>query len=386
MQDKSRIRGAGWSYQLVFFIFLLLPIKSLCQSAEDFLKADMAELTVPEITESLSPSIVTIFVYNATGTVIGQGSGFFVTYNGAILTNAHVVKDAYSALVIAETDTFRLVTVWLRDKERDLALISIPTRDSTIPAVLAESTVFRPGTRVVAIGNPLGLEKTVSDGLISAIRTVNGVELIQITAPISPGSSGGPLLDMFGQVIGVTTSTFQEGQNLNFAVSINTILNFIYDGIKQKEQLKWAGETVWYKVVIKWVANIFIWVFGLIFGGAYYVVLIVVFAIYLLYLFFQGIYKVITYPFRKAKERREAEAYRQSVISSYPRFPKDSESFDDLPPVDASSEEKEGKVEVDFPITIYCWKCGGKLTLPESARGQLIECQSCHTLVKIPIA
>lgn len=362
----------------LFICFILDFSKSSCQTVEEVLKLADAELTVPEITEFVSPSIVTIFVYSSTGTMIGQGSGFIVTRTGYILTNAHVVKNAYSALVIAESDTFRLVTVWLRDEVRDLALISIP--DSTIPVVLAESTVFRPGTRVIAIGNPLGLEKTVSDGLISAIRIMDSVELIQTSAPISPGSSGGPLLNMSGEVIGVTTSSFQEGQNLNFAVSINTILCFFHQTVKE-EILEWAGEKVWYRVIFKWIGNIFAGIIALIFGGLYYAIPIVIFAGYLIYLLGVGIYKIITYPFRKAKEIREAEAYRQSMISPYPRFPKDSESFDDLPPVISSSEETS---EINYPITIYCWKCGSKLTLPESARGQQVECQSCHTLVKVP--
>lgn len=82
------------------------------------------------------------------------------------------------------------------------------------------------GQKVVAIGSPEGLFNTVSDGIISAFRTIDGVNMIQFTAPISSGSSGGAVLNMYGEVIGISTSGIDDGQNINFAVGYDIILNF----------------------------------------------------------------------------------------------------------------------------------------------------------------
>jgi len=184
--------------------FLLVLILVFCEP--------LSAQTTTEIAEDVGKSVVMIIVYDATGSAAAQGSGVFVTNDGRILTNAHVLEDAYSAEVISTIGTFDRVQVLYRDEKRDLALIRVPTGQS-VPARFASDTDFKPGQRVIAIGNPLGLEKTVSDGLISGIRRTNdGVELIQTTVPISPGSSGGVLLNEYGLVIGITTSTFQGGR------------------------------------------------------------------------------------------------------------------------------------------------------------------------------
>ena len=125
--------------------------------------------SIAEIAENVGKSVTMIVTYDATGSPIAQGSGVFLTKTGIILTNAHVVNDAYSAEVISSLRTFDKVRILAQDSKRDLALISIPT-DNSFPVSVAENTNFKPGDRVIAIGNPLGLEKTISDGLISGIR------------------------------------------------------------------------------------------------------------------------------------------------------------------------------------------------------------------------
>lgn len=93
---------------------------------------------------------------------------------------------------------------------------------------LAEKAELQPGQRVLAIGNPLGLDRTVSDGLMSAVRGILGkIQIIQTSAPVSLGSSGGPLLDLKGEVIEVISATVSEGQNLNFAIGVETLKQFL---------------------------------------------------------------------------------------------------------------------------------------------------------------
>jgi S1-C subfamily serine protease len=120
---------------------------------------------------------------------------------------------------------------------------------------LTDGSNLRVGQRILAIGNPLGLERTVSDGLISATRDSGGFQTIQITAPVSEGSSGGPLLNMQGSVIGITYATYEEGQNLNLAIGIKTIKWFLKTP-DNPEKLKTAGSYIPGKIIRNWLKNI----------------------------------------------------------------------------------------------------------------------------------
>lgn len=151
------------------------------------------------------------------------GSGFVVSSDGYILTNSHVVQGNKSVTIkmIEENKVFSNVEVIKVNPIRDIALLKINDVGSFYPVVLGNSDSVAEGERVVTIGNPAGLEKTISDGLISSIRNLSGTIIFQISVPISPGSSGGPLFNIQGEVIGITTMSFTEGQNINFAVAIN---------------------------------------------------------------------------------------------------------------------------------------------------------------------
>lgn len=177
--------------------------------------------SVENIVSAYGKSIVLI------QTQSGMGSGFVVSSDGLILTNSHVVNMGGSVSVkfIEDNRVYSNAKVIKDDSIRDLALLKIDGAGTFTPVVLGDSDQVVVGERVVAIGNPKGLENTVSDGLVSALRDINGTKLIQISAPISPGSSGGPLFNMNGEVIGITSSGFDDGQNLNFAVAINHAKN-----------------------------------------------------------------------------------------------------------------------------------------------------------------
>lgn len=208
--------------------------------------------SVEDIVKYASPAVVTIVVYDKTGEKFAFGSGFFIG-NGKILTNAHVVEGAYSAKVHSLSKTYKEVTIIKRDDEIDLAVLEVNSIGEQIIS-LANDSDLRVGQRILAIGNPEGLERTVSDGLISAIRNSDGTQEIQISAPISDGSSGGPLLNIQGSVIGVTYAGYEKGQNLNFAVGIKTLKQFLKTS-DNPEQLKEAGSYIFGKVALKWVRN-----------------------------------------------------------------------------------------------------------------------------------
>ncbi len=180
-------------------------------------------LTPAQIASAATPSVVLIRVPT------GLGSGFVIAEDGRIVTNIHVIRDAKQATIIAaDGREFTDVEVMGEDPAQDLAVLRIGgggRRSLGLKSVtLGDSATAKPGDHVVAIGHPLGLGNTVSDGLVSAVRDLpGGRSLLQISAPISPGSSGGPVFNDQGQVIGVSTLVITGGQNLNFAVPINAV-------------------------------------------------------------------------------------------------------------------------------------------------------------------
>lgn len=174
-----------------------------------------------QIAEKALSATVLLVMEDSNGQPLSIGSGFFVR-NGQIATNLHVLEGAargYAKLVSQKTkhDIEGIMAV---DAARDLVILKIPALRMP-PLSLGNSDMVRVGESVYAAGNPRGLEGTFSQGIISSIRSVGMDKLLQITAPISPGSSGGPVLNDRGQVIGVSVATFRNGQNLNFAIPSN---------------------------------------------------------------------------------------------------------------------------------------------------------------------
>jgi S1-C subfamily serine protease len=177
---------------------------------------------IPTIAKAANGAIVSIVMSDKDGQPIAQGTGFLVSKDGRILTNYHVIAQGSSAVVKLPDGAFFLVDgVLAFDKARDVALIKAHGDDFRTLA-LGNSDQLGVGDEVVAIGSPEGLESTVSNGIVSAIRADEEKgKLLQISAPISHGSSGGPLFNMAGEVVGITSSGIEEGENLNFAIPIN---------------------------------------------------------------------------------------------------------------------------------------------------------------------
>ncbi|MCX5914552.1 MAG: tetratricopeptide repeat protein [Deltaproteobacteria bacterium] len=178
------------------------------------------EENLPALIKRIEPSTVVIFSFNAQGKGISQGTGFFVNSAGDVITNYHVLEGASRAFVkVSSGREYPVKKVLAEDREGDLVRVSveIPAREAR-PLPVSE-ILPEVGEKIVIIGTPLGLDKTVSDGIVSAIRQAPDFgEVIQITAPISPGSSGSPVFNMRGEVIGVATFFILIGQNLNFAI------------------------------------------------------------------------------------------------------------------------------------------------------------------------
>jgi len=180
------------------------------------------QMTIPAIAKDAHGAVVSI-IMSKDGSPIAQGSGFLISKDGLILTNYHVIESGNSAIAKLPDGAFYVVDgVLAFDKARDVAIIKAHGENFRT-LTLGNSDQLQVGEEVVAIGNPLSLESTVSNGIISGIRTIEeeGGKFLQVTTPISPGSSGGPLFNMAGEVVGITTLYFKGGENLNFAIPIN---------------------------------------------------------------------------------------------------------------------------------------------------------------------
>lgn len=169
-----------------------------------------------DVVKAATPAVVVV------ETEKGQGSGFVVRSDGLFITNHHVVASAKQLAVHTSSgEIFRGGFIMALDESRDLAVVRVEGFD--LPIVqLGNSNAIDVGMPVLLLGAPRGLEQSASDGIVAGTRTDdNGTKLIQTSAAASPGSSGGPLLNRDGQVIGVLSFTLTQSQNLNFAIPIN---------------------------------------------------------------------------------------------------------------------------------------------------------------------
>jgi tetratricopeptide (TPR) repeat protein len=186
---------------------------------------------IPEIVAKAKPAVVQVIASDGNWSPIRTGTGFFVSADGELLTNFHVIQGATH--ISARTNKgsiFVFEKVIAQSADSDVALLKFQATDVDF-LKLGNSTDAAEGETVLVIGNPEGLQGTVSNGIISAFR--ENRSYIQITAPISPGSSGSPVLDETGEVIGMATLVSKEGQNLNFAISAEIITSVIHAGLAQ---------------------------------------------------------------------------------------------------------------------------------------------------------
>ncbi|HLL76677.1 MAG TPA: trypsin-like peptidase domain-containing protein [Pyrinomonadaceae bacterium] len=183
---------------------------------------EAAAESLPELIRRVKPAVVAVITYDAKGNTLLSGSGFFVR-PGQVVTNLHVVEGARRAEVKTLEGKGRVYPVEgviATDEEGDIAVLSVPVPAERARAAELSQAVPEEGERIFVIGNPLRLEGSVSDGIVSAVREVPSLgRIIQITAPISHGNSGSPLFNMRGQVVGVVTIKVTNGQNINLALA-----------------------------------------------------------------------------------------------------------------------------------------------------------------------
>lgn len=179
----------------------------------------MAKNDLPNLVQRVKPSIVTILTYNQNGQQISQGSGFFVSQT-QIVTCLHVLRDAYRAEIKLSDDSLRpILGLLAEDQARDLALLKADASGVRITPLEFSRFLPKEGEQVFVFGSPMGLGNSLSDGIVSAIRGLKDIgNIIQITAPISAGSSGSAVVNSSGQVVGIASLQILAGQNLNFAV------------------------------------------------------------------------------------------------------------------------------------------------------------------------
>ena len=196
-----------------------LPIESSTKPIEK--QEIKKELNASDIYNLSKNKVALLMTYDKSYIPLSQGSGFFINKN-TLITNYHVIEGSHSVelKVIGEDDFIRGAKIILASKKHDIAIIETKKEYSffKIDSLDTESI----GSKIYTIGNPRGLEGTISEGIISAKRKED-YDLIQITAPISPGNSGGPLINKKGDLIGVSTYSMLNSQNINFAVPIKYI-------------------------------------------------------------------------------------------------------------------------------------------------------------------
>ncbi|MBQ2753774.1 MAG: serine protease [Firmicutes bacterium] len=197
----------------VFFVLYAIGTKEKEQYPASIPISDAAE------------AVLYLEVYDENGYILSTGSGFLVNDDRTLVTNYHVIDDAYYMEAYAENgEKASVSTVILYDEVADLAILRMDGPLNVMPLPVVDSDTVRKGDEIYTAGYPLGIANTLADGIVSArYRDYYDVDTIQITAAISGGNSGGPLLNKDGHVVGVVCASYTEGQNLNLAIASNTL-------------------------------------------------------------------------------------------------------------------------------------------------------------------
>jgi S1-C subfamily serine protease len=189
--------------------------------------------TTAEIAERARRAVVTIATTNAAGGALAIGSGFVVKANGVIVTNWHVLDGAAAATItLTSGQVFTHVSFLDGDPAIDVAILKIAA--SNLPTLAMTTETPPVGSRVVAVGSPLGLTDTVTEGIVSAVRVARGRELVQTTTPIARGSSGGPLINAQGAVFAISTFVLEGAPQINFGVPAKYVMQFVRDGLVER--------------------------------------------------------------------------------------------------------------------------------------------------------
>jgi Tfp pilus assembly protein PilF len=212
--------------------------------------------SIENIIEKTKPAVVTIIAFGIQKKIhpqfnyeywerdtLGLGSGFFINKEGYLITNYHVLTGSDSAIIkTIENKIYNIRGILAEDRMGDLIMVKVDIPADSVRYLKISKECPREGSNIIVIGSPLGLEHTISNGIVSSIRDIENVDkLIQITAPISPGSSGGPVLNEMGKVIGVASYNMIGGQNLNFAIPGQKVLLLKPLPFEEKDMPLWCA-------------------------------------------------------------------------------------------------------------------------------------------------
>ncbi|OLE52541.1 MAG: hypothetical protein AUG51_17320 [Acidobacteria bacterium 13_1_20CM_3_53_8] len=218
-----------------------------------------AQETLPELVRRVKPSVVSIITYDSRGDVLLSGSGFFTRPN-QIITNLHVIAGAQRAEIRTldgKGRTYPVTGILGVDEEGDLAVLRVSLPEGRARSLEITEDLPEEGENIFVIGNPLRLEGSVSNGIVSAVREVPGIgKILQITAPVSHGNSGSPVFNMKGQVVGVVTIRVTNGENINLALGsarvnqLRTTTPISFEQLAARTRLSSQAEAVaelWYR-------------------------------------------------------------------------------------------------------------------------------------------
>ena len=192
-----------------------------------FAESVKAKTDLTELVKIVQPSVATVVAYDVDQNVANIGTGFFINKYGYLITNYHVLIGKFSAEIkTADGSTYPIKSVVAENQTTDLIKVKVDIPAEKVHSIEVSDEMPPVAQRVMVVGSPMGLEHSVSDGIVSSVREIPGVGVFfQMSAPISPGSSGSPVVNMEGKVVGVATFQFIQGQNLNFAISGQSVLD-----------------------------------------------------------------------------------------------------------------------------------------------------------------
>lgn len=211
-----------------FLILLILPFRIYSQ-----------ELTPEKIFEQVDRSIVVVYTYDFDGKLNKQGSGIILSDKGILVTNFHIFAGCEKIEIKKKDSLIKHEGVLGINIEKDILILKLS--DNNYPTIpICNSDTLKVGQKVYTIGSPMGLENTMSEGIISGLRTLGKFKnkFIQITASLSPGSSGGAVLNSLGELIGISSRALEEGENLNFAIPIKEVMKVNSGVVTNKKTLE----------------------------------------------------------------------------------------------------------------------------------------------------
>ena len=199
-----------------------------------------AQTDISGLTKEVVPAVVTVNVFNREGKWRGGGTGFFVKEEGLLVTNRHVIDGKVKALAkLSSGEFFPVEGVLSEDRSGDLVLLTLGVKGRSFQTLSLTDSMIETGQPIIVIGSPLGREGTVAKGIVSKVKDIpNFGRVFQHTASISKGSSGSPVLNMKGEVIGVVVGySIVEGESLNFAISVDRVKGLLSNGQARPREL-----------------------------------------------------------------------------------------------------------------------------------------------------